>query len=735
MRQLRYLFLYCIVFTASLSAQSVTNISGVVRDSLTGQPVADAAVTVAGTSTGAYTTARGAFSLTGLYQGTYQITVSHIGYQPRTVRVSTAGDMPVHLTVQLRSRRYQLPPVIVEADRAGSQVEQISRAEIRASQAQTLDEVLAHHPEVSVSTQSSTGGSQVRIRGSHANQVLVLLDGVPLNDPITGSVDLSQIPAGLVEHITIRTRGSSAEYGSGAFAGVVDIRTRSRPLKRLQIQPSIGTPGRTGVSGEFAGELSARTYNLFAEHRDFRNDYRYTYRRPDGTTVRDTRQNADFRMQSLQAGMTRSTGSGRVNVRANYLISQRGIPGRIYQWTPYARSDDRRFGLSGSWQQQWHALALHLQSSYGQATSDMQNIPPPDAPLKYRTVPPYSIGYTHHSLRNRLQITHQTADFLSLEGDVQYQRTGFEQRDTASDFAGPIHATEKQYGTGFGGNIHLSLPRRGWRVALQPMVRYSHIDVQSSSQGFTYPFPSYSLHLSLSWDGLISGSVYADANRSFRIPTFGDLFYQAFRVSGNPDLRPEQGTEQSLGLRLSGDGRFSGSLNGEIFRKTVTDQIIWVTGSFGNFTPTNTDSRITGQSVSFDWELPGEWLFGDAYVEHLRALDRTPNHAVFDKQLPFRPQYRAQFSLGSRLDWLEITYYHRYRGQQFITRSNTKVLPAHDLGDLTFSVDIEPPPVLPFDITAGGRLENLWDVSYRTMDRMPEPGRTFLISITLSYQP
>ncbi len=735
MRQLGYLFFLWFVWISSLPAQSETNIIGVVRDSLTGQPIADAAVSVLGTPGGAYTNRQGEFSLADLYQGTYQIAISHIGYHSRTVRVSTSRDLPTYLTVPLRPRRYHLPPVIVEEKREEPQAIEISRSELQESQAETLDEVLAHHPEISMSTQSSTGGMQVRIRGSDANQVLVLLDGIPLNDPMTGSVDLSQIPAGLVESVTIHTRGSSAEYGSGAFAGVVNIRTRSRPLERLQIKPTIGTPGRLGLSGDFSGKLSSWTYNLFAEHRDVRNDYAFTYQRPDGTRVHDTRQNTDFRLQSLQAGIIRSTDSGRFNLRTNFLRSQRGIPGRIYQWTPYARANDRRFGAWGSWQQQWDTLSLDVQSSYGQATTRMHNSPPPDAPLRYRTVPAYSTKYEHHSLRNRLQLTHQTTDGLSLEGDLQHQRTGFDQEETASDYARPIHAAEQQYGAGFGGKLQLPLPAMDWQLKIQPMLRYSHIDVRSSSLAFSYPFRSYSVNLSLTWNRRISGAVYANSNRSFRIPTFGDLFYQDFRVSGNPDLRPERGSEHSMGFRLFGGEWFSGSLNGEVFRKTVTDQIIWVTGSFGNFTPTNTDSRITGQSVSFDWELPGERLFGQIFFERLVALDRTPNHALFNKQLPFRPRYRAQLSLGSRLEWLEITYHHRYRGRQFITRANTKALPPYDLGDLIISAEIDPRARSSFHITVGARIDNLWETSYQTMDRMPEPGRTFLISFTLGYTP
>lgn len=70
------------------------------------------------------------------------------------------------------------------------------------------------------------GGTFIDLHYVGANRVLVLLNGRRFNNGLGGAVDLSQIPAGIVDHIEILKDGASAVYGSDAIGGVVNIVTR-----------------------------------------------------------------------------------------------------------------------------------------------------------------------------------------------------------------------------------------------------------------------------------------------------------------------------------------------------------------------------------------------------------------------------------------------------------------------------------------------------------------------------
>ena len=100
---------------------------------------------------------------------------------------------------------------------------------IAASGAETAADALKLLPGVHVNSNgvSSSIGS-VSLRGSRSNQVLILVDGVPMADPGgSGGYDPFKIPADAIERIEVVKGAAAALYGDGAFAGAVNIITKS----------------------------------------------------------------------------------------------------------------------------------------------------------------------------------------------------------------------------------------------------------------------------------------------------------------------------------------------------------------------------------------------------------------------------------------------------------------------------------------------------------------------------
>jgi vitamin B12 transporter len=100
-----------------------------------------------------------------------------------------------------------------------------------AGEAKGVAELVSTAPGVAVSDYGGLGQlTTVSIRGSTANGVLVLLDGLPLNTAFGGAVDLSTIPAGWIDRIEVVRGAEGALYGPGALGGVVNVLTpRGRP--------------------------------------------------------------------------------------------------------------------------------------------------------------------------------------------------------------------------------------------------------------------------------------------------------------------------------------------------------------------------------------------------------------------------------------------------------------------------------------------------------------------------
>jgi vitamin B12 transporter len=123
-----------------------------------------------------------------------------------------------------------LSPLPFPLSVAPGSVTVIDRHAIEASRATTLDGVLRAAPFVDLSRTGGRGGlTTVTLRGGDPNFTLVLLDGVPVNDPtnlLGGSFDFSTLSVDNVERVEIVRGPMSSRFGSEAMAGVIHILSR-----------------------------------------------------------------------------------------------------------------------------------------------------------------------------------------------------------------------------------------------------------------------------------------------------------------------------------------------------------------------------------------------------------------------------------------------------------------------------------------------------------------------------
>ena len=172
-----------------------------------------------------------------------------------------------------RGARAQLPeyvfdPVIVTATRTptsisqvGSSVAVVTGSELRARGAATLLEGLAFVPGlVQIQAGSAAGTATVFMRGAKGDHLLVLVDGIEVNDPLTpgNSFDFSTFPTDAIERIEIVRGPQSTLYGSDAVAGVINIITRPpgeavAPWATFEGGSYETLNAAAGVSGTLAG--------------------------------------------------------------------------------------------------------------------------------------------------------------------------------------------------------------------------------------------------------------------------------------------------------------------------------------------------------------------------------------------------------------------------------------------------------------------------------------------------
>lgn len=128
----------------------------------------------------------------------------------------------------------KIPPIVVTAERLPTSVDEtlapvtvITRADIEATNPQSIDDLLRLQPGVDVARSGGLGGNtSVFLRGTNSNHVLVLIDGVRASSPASGLFAWRQMSPAQIERIEIVRGPRATLYGSDAVGGVIQIFTR-----------------------------------------------------------------------------------------------------------------------------------------------------------------------------------------------------------------------------------------------------------------------------------------------------------------------------------------------------------------------------------------------------------------------------------------------------------------------------------------------------------------------------
>ena len=243
-----------------LAAQSVgTSLSGVVRDS-SGQ-VVPGAVVIARASSGSeqqtVTGDDGRFTLPGGATGSQVVLIVRAPSFGEMRRTIPAGEPTTELQVTLQPATLS-ETVTVTATRMEQRLRDVpasvnvmTQEDIRRSPGVVADDVLRQIPTFSLFRRTSSLASHptaqgVSLRGigpSGVSRTLVLLDGVPFNDPFGGWVYWTRVPLDATDRIEIVDTSSSSLYGNYAMGGVINVLTAGAMRRTLDVKAQYGNRG------------------------------------------------------------------------------------------------------------------------------------------------------------------------------------------------------------------------------------------------------------------------------------------------------------------------------------------------------------------------------------------------------------------------------------------------------------------------------------------------------------
>ena len=248
-------------------------IRGTVRDADSGDPIFLATVQIVGTAAGFVTDEDGRFTIRA-QPGTYTVRASMLGYASAQQRVTLGAGDAITLDFDLSVSALAIDEIIAVGTRTTRTrlespvaVDVITAAEIALVGELELNQILRTlAPSYNASHQTISDGTDhvnpASLRGLGPDQTLVLINGkrrhhsslVNVNGTFgrgTVGTDLNAIPAAAIERIEILRDGASAQYGSDAIAGVINIVLKEQ-YQQVQINGTAGFNPGTAVGGRSA---------------------------------------------------------------------------------------------------------------------------------------------------------------------------------------------------------------------------------------------------------------------------------------------------------------------------------------------------------------------------------------------------------------------------------------------------------------------------------------------------
>ena len=169
---------------------------------------------------------------------------------------SPASAQPVQQLDKIDVISSSISPQPLDASKVGSAVTVMTGNEARNSGFTQLSDVVRTFPGVAVNQSGARGSlTQFRVRGTEANHLLVLIDGVPANAVADGEYNFADIPLDDIERIELLRGPQSGLYGANAHSGVLTIITKSG---RGLAKPEFNARFEGGTQRSAEGAISLR---------------------------------------------------------------------------------------------------------------------------------------------------------------------------------------------------------------------------------------------------------------------------------------------------------------------------------------------------------------------------------------------------------------------------------------------------------------------------------------------
>jgi outer membrane receptor for ferrienterochelin and colicins len=564
----------------------------------------------------------------------------------------------------------------------GRVVDVVTSQEIESEGAQDLADALTDFTSVNISSYGGPNATKsVRMRGSTAAQVLVLMDGRPINNPRDGEADLSNIPLDDIARVEVMHGPGSNLYGSSAMGGVVNIITKKPPKEgmKTELYSSFGT-ARTYVERMLNGARISKFGYLISGG----------YQSSQGF-----RENSEFNAKDCNLKLEYEPNSeNNLKLNSGFYKSRAGAPGS----TSWPDTDDKQNMLKRFFDFNW---SFRPDERTGLSAKAYQNYD--------------RLEFIENSTTYTKDIHATTVRGFDLQLDKQLLEVygivcGFNYVKNMND---STTSAKHKYNVS-AGYLENRLDLFDKKLNLNLSAR---VDDYSNFGTEVNPSLSalYKLNEGIKFHGLIS--------RSFRAPTFNDLFWPANYYyyggklvggeEGNPNLKPEKGITKELGVEVKMNRYLVSGLT--YFRSDYKQLIQWSPDENAVWRPENVSS-VTIDGIELENKIfISDNLGLDINYTYLIARDEDTH-----KYLVYQPMNKVDTCLRyNGYNGLTVELKGQFTGQRFGNATNTDKVKQFFVLGLSISKKFKT------GVTCFAYIDNLLNRKYEVNRGYPMPGFSF----------
>ncbi len=427
----------------------------------------------------------------------------------------------------------------VKQSQTGKVITVISKEQLERSSGKTVAQVLTEQAGVTINGAYNAAGSvqTVFVRGASSGRTLILLDGIPVNDPsmINSEFDLNMFSITDVERIEICRGAQSTLYGSDAIGGVINIITVKKDISQpFNVKATVAY----GSKSTFRGNLQ-----LFGKAGKLTYTARYAKLNTKGfSSAYDSTDNKDFDKDGYNGDV--------VNAGLQYQV----IPGlQVKTFVQYSRykadidagvfADEKDYTISNS--NVNAGLGAYFKKGIVSVTANYQFGELRRTYLNDSTHKPGFTTYEDNKYNGRTQYVElyssiTAAKWLTVLVGADYRRANMHQKYYSVSFFGPYDPPafdNSLHQTSFYASLFFSALNK--RLNVEIGGRTNKHSRYGSNSTFTFN-PSFSI--TQNW------RLFASVATGFKAPSIYQVFDQ---YSGNLDLQPEKSTNYELGVQQS----------------------------------------------------------------------------------------------------------------------------------------------------------------------------------------